>query len=256
MSIYRRPKQMKLKENLYANIGEFFYADGTEFEGYYHMFDIRKKKYFEGETYAYSAKEIFPQQKIEFSEDLNREYTNIWREIGDKTLEIKKIQEPTSFIPSPTLKNLEEGEMDRFLLLQRNSFRVYEIDENQHKAYKKSANPYNSNYKVAKTTWYLTGPLFSVYSPAGIELKQGIYERNYQQRALILDTIPKFSPILSNLLEYTLPDPEDDLYSDGSFLYLPNGQKYVGKYHIHPAKGPMVGSTHTTATHSKLKILI
>ena len=44
--IYRRPKQTKLKENLYAQPGEFFFADGTPFEGFYHMFDKRNKKYF------------------------------------------------------------------------------------------------------------------------------------------------------------------------------------------------------------------
>ena len=43
--IYRRPKQMKLKENLYAQPGEFYYADGSPFEGFYHMFDKKNKKY-------------------------------------------------------------------------------------------------------------------------------------------------------------------------------------------------------------------
>ena len=74
MAIYRRPKQMKLRENLYAQPGEFFYDDGTPFEGYYHMFDMRKKKFYEGPIYEYTAREIFPEQKLEFSVELNREY--------------------------------------------------------------------------------------------------------------------------------------------------------------------------------------
>ena len=56
MTVLRRPKQMKLKENLYAAPGEFFYDDGKEFEGYYHMFDLKVKQYFEGPIYKYSAK--------------------------------------------------------------------------------------------------------------------------------------------------------------------------------------------------------
>ena len=51
MAIYRRPKQMKLKENLYAQPGDFFYEDGTPFEGFYHMFDKRNKQYFENNLF-------------------------------------------------------------------------------------------------------------------------------------------------------------------------------------------------------------
>lgn len=247
---------MKLKENLYANSGEFFYADGAPFEGYYHMFDLKKKKYFEGAVYSYKALEIFPEQKIEFGENLNREYTNIWRTIGDKTREIKKINEPQAFVPQPSSKDIEKGELTRFLLLQRNTLRVYEIDENQFKSYKKGSNPYNSNYKVAKTTWYITGPLFSIYGASGVEIKKGIYERNLQQSEILLEDIPQLFPLVQDLLQYTAPDPAEDLYSDGSYLYFPDGQRYIGKYHVHPTKGPMVGSVHSNLTHSVLKALL
>jgi len=247
---------MKLKEQLYASSGEFFYADGTPFEGYYHMFDQRKKRYFEGEIYTYKAKEIYPEQKIEFSDELNREYTNIWRDIGDKTLELKRISEPQAFVPQPSEKDIEKGELTRFLLLQRNSLKVYEINENQFKEYKKGSNPYNSNYEVAKTTWYITGPLFSVYGNSGVEIQKGVYERNFQQAQVLLDEIPELFPIVQDLLQYTAPDPAEDLYSDGTYLVLPNGQRYVGRYHVHPTKGPMVGSRHSNLSHSVLKALL
>ena len=256
MTIYRRPKQMKLKENLYAQPGEFFYGDGTPFEGYYHFFDLKKKKYFEGGKYSYQAVEIFPEQKLEYSVELNREYTNIWRTIGDKTLEIKNINEPQAFLPQPSKKDIEKGELTRFLLLQRNTGRVYEIDENQFKAYKKGSNPYNSNYKVAKTTWYITGPLFSIYGAGDVEIRQGIYERNFQQAEILLEDIPELFPLVQDLLQYTAPDTAENLYSDGKYLVTPNGKRYVGRYHIHPGKGPMVGSKHGPNKHSVLKALL
>ena len=256
MAIYRRPKQMKLRENLYAQPGEFFYDDGTPFEGYYHMFDMRKKKFYEGPIYEYTAREIFPEQKLEFSVELNREYTNIWREIGDKTLEIKMINEPENFTPQPLAKDIEKGELTRYLLLQSNSRRVYEIDENQFKAYGKGSNPYNSNYKVAKISWFITGPLFSIYGPGQIEIKKGIYERNFQQAEIVLEDIPELFPLVQDLLQYTAPDVAKDLYSDGSYLFLPDGQRYVGKYHVHPTKGPMAGSKHGPNKHSVLKALL
>jgi len=256
MAIVKRPKQLNLIEDLYASPGEFFYEDGSPFEGEYHMYDKSKPYYFEGGKWNRKPVPIVPFQKTEFNDPMSIDYTEA-NDMRDKPdYEKKTIKSPRAMPPMITSAEIDKGEITRFLCLQNNTGRVFEIDEDQHKAYDKGGNPYNANYTLAKMSWFITGPLFTKYSLAGIPLIEGIYERNYQQRALILDTIPKFSPILSNLLEYTLPDPEDDLYSDGSFLYLPNGQKYVGKYHIHPAKGPMVGSTHTTATHSKLKILI
>ncbi len=256
MTIYRRPKQMKLKENLYAQSGEFFYGDGTAFEGYYHMFDQRKKRFFEGAIYSYKAEEIYPEQKLEFSVELNREYTNIWREVGDKTLEIKMINAPQAFVPQPSEKDMEKGEWTRYLLLQSNSRNVYEINEDQYKLYSKDSNPYNSNYKVAKTSWFITGPLFSIYGPGQVEIKKGIYERNLQQANIVLDEIPQLFPLLQDLLQYTAPDVGEDLYSDGSYLFLPDGQRYVGKYHVHPTKGPMAGSKHGPNKHPVLKALL
>jgi hypothetical protein len=52
---------MKLKENLYAAPGEFFYDDGKEFEGYYHMFDLKVKQYFEGPIYRADTYALYGQ---------------------------------------------------------------------------------------------------------------------------------------------------------------------------------------------------
>ena len=43
-----------------------------------------------------------------------------------------------------------------------------------------------------------------------------------------------------------------NLYTDGGEYTLPNGKNYVGFYHIHPEKGPMVGATHTNQPHDIL----
>lgn len=42
------------------------------------------------------------------------------------------------------------------------------------------------------------------------------------------------------------------LYTVGGEFLLPNGQAYVGLYHIHPDKGPMVGRVHTPTQHDIL----
>lgn len=43
----------------------------------------------------------------------------------------------------------------------------------------------------------------------------------------------------------------DYILQGGEFL-LPNGQAYVGLYHIHPGKGPMVGRVHVPTQHDVL----
>ena len=62
--------------------------------------------------------------------------------------------------------------------------------------------------------------------------------------------------LVQDLLMYTLPDQAENLYSDGSLLYLPGGQRFVGKYHVHPTKGPMGGSVHSINSHPRLKIFL
>ena len=44
----------------------------------------------------------------------------------------------------------------------------------------------------------------------------------------------------------------ENLRTTGGEYILPNGQVYVGDYHIHPTMGAMVGARHTSAPHEKL----
>ena len=44
----------------------------------------------------------------------------------------------------------------------------------------------------------------------------------------------------------------DNLYTSGGEFMLPNGQEYVGYYHIHPTEGAMEGRTHTPTPHASL----
>ena len=255
MAIIKRPKQLKLIENLYAGPNEFWYEDGRPFEGEYHMYDKAVKYYFEGAVWQPRPVAIVPEEKSEFSDPMSVQYTHINRQRMKLEFEKKTIKGPTTTIPQITDKQISKGVISRFLVVQLNSGQVYEIDEDQYKKYKKGGNPYNKNYVSAKLEWKITGPLFSIYNVQGFVIQDGIYERNLQTRRIILEDLPQLSPLLSNPLIFTMPNAENDLYSDGSFLYLDN-EKYIGKYHIHPSKGPMAGSTHTASSHSRLKIVL
>tara|TARA_B100000780_G_scaffold269889_1_gene229143 strand:- start:2376 stop:3146 length:771 start_codon:yes stop_codon:yes gene_type:complete len=256
MTILRRPKQMKLKENLYASPGEFFYDDGMPFEGYYHVFNLKAIQYFEGPVYKYNSTKIYPFQKTEFADQMSIDYTQAKRAADDKKFEEKRAYLPKGVLPTITTKEIEKGEIKRFFAIQNNTLMPHEIDELQYKRYNKASNPYNSNFTVAKTPWFITGPLFSLYNSANYEIKSGIYEKNKQQASIIVEEEPKMYPLVQDLLRFTLPDPAENLYSDGTLLYLPGGQRFVGKYHIHPTKGPMGGSVHSTNSHPILKIFL
>ena len=45
----------------------------------------------------------------------------------------------------------------------------------------------------------------------------------------------------------------DNLYTDGAEFMLPNGEMYVGYYHVHITGGAMIGRSHTTEPHEKLR---
>ena len=43
-----------------------------------------------------------------------------------------------------------------------------------------------------------------------------------------------------------------DLYTSGGEFTLPNGDNYIGGFHIHVSQGAMVGSFHKTEQHDLL----
>ena len=55
------------------------------------------------------------------------------------------------------------------------------------------------------------------------------------------------------MLEEEYPDIENDLYTEGGEYQTSNGQDYIGPYHKHPEKGPMIGKKHTSQQHMYLK---
>ena len=64
-----------------------------------------------------------------------------------------------------------------------------------------------------------------------------------------LDEFHETKPILTSLRSLK---NISNLYTDGGEYTLANGTEYVGSYHIHPDKGPMVGSEHMSEPHELL----
>ena len=45
---------------------------------------------------------------------------------------------------------------------------------------------------------------------------------------------------------------KENLFTNGGEYKLPNGEEYIGPYHIHPDLGAMVGARHTSMPHARL----
>ena len=43
-----------------------------------------------------------------------------------------------------------------------------------------------------------------------------------------------------------------NLFTEGGEFLLPNGEEYVGPYHIHIDRGAMVGASHRSSPHDSL----
>ena len=44
----------------------------------------------------------------------------------------------------------------------------------------------------------------------------------------------------------------ENLYTSGNEFLLPNGEVYVGNYHVHVTGGAMVGRSHVSTPHDRL----
>ena len=60
--------------------------------------------------------------------------------------------------------------------------------------------------------------------------------------------------LFSKLDEFTKIEGRiiENLFTKGEELYYKDGREYKGDYHIHPGKGPMVGSKHIPEQHETL----
>ena len=63
---------------------------------------------------------------------------------------------------------------------------------------------------------------------------------------------PDDSAISINTTETTRPAIRENLYTTGGEYFTSSGTDYIGFYHIHPDKGPMVGANHIDSPHDYL----
>ena len=156
--------------------------------------------------------------------------------IGDDFTRNSRI--PTYSPPKPLDKDYKTGTFTRFLCKKVNESLFIEINSGEYiKLINKDKNLLYKLYKPFKLNWVITGNISSVINENRIEVE---YLENTE--GLVG---------LGNYLRFNYSQLYG-LYTNGGEYLLPNGKDYVGLYHIHPDKGPMVGRVHVQGQHSVL----
>lgn len=159
--------------------------------------------------------------------------------------DIKNKLEKTTSIPIkkplPTILNYKLGFFQRYFFKRINNDTYLETDKSVYDNLLEKKPIYDFNlYEVGTLIWYLKGN--DVYKKNANSIKQA--EIKYKN-------IEYLFPIL-NEYQISSPKVEENLNTKGGELYYSDGKEYIGFYHIHPSKGPMVGAKHTAIIHDNL----
>ena len=145
--------------------------------------------------------------------------------------------------PLPFNKNIPTEED-----YQRGYYRRYFVRRiNQPKGY------IEINFNTVKKLQEKVDYDYNLYEAGSIiwALKNGTRKTNSNNLRSLEQTFPYISNFFPILNEFEVID--GPLNTTGGELYYENGAEYIGPYHIHPEKGPMVGLKHVPEPHALLK---
>ena len=249
----RYPKS-QISEPRIAKPGEFVNSDGTPYDG--PVFEAngitfpgvgpnkppagndKNQNQFIIEGHSLRSPQAFDESK---EGGIYHELTNA---------EFSRHTEPIQHMPRPTRNDYKKGAIRRFFVQKKNERKttIIEINKDQY---------YSRNY-VNKAG--INGKLWE-----GTQINWSLdpvdnYAKNLKALQLHESQVKTFIGLrsyLSDLRELAKTRPETsaattDLYTNGNEFRLPNGRIYVGPYHIHPGKGPMVGAVHINEPHDSL----
>tara|TARA_Y100000592_G_C5467603_1_gene317575 strand:- start:97 stop:1266 length:1170 start_codon:yes stop_codon:yes gene_type:complete len=155
-----------------------------------------------------------------------------------KSLEFKTKLAPSK--PTPNTEDYRVGFFRRYFARRINGNLYIEISKKAYNSIKDEMGPYDSNlYNVGSIIWYLRG---------------SVHQQNALQIKKIQSSFPNILHLFPILNEYFIEDGEvqENLETQGGELFYENGDEYIGLFHIHPDKGPMVGAQHVNVAHEKL----
>tara|TARA_R110000744_G_scaffold63067_1_gene129855 strand:- start:16 stop:960 length:945 start_codon:yes stop_codon:yes gene_type:complete len=147
--------------------------------------------------------------------------------------------------PIPTEKHYEKGYYQRYFTKRINNYEYKEINEKTYNSISSKENTYDYKLnEVGKLNWHLVG---------------NVFKKNTTSIKITTRTFPGIINLFPLINEFYREDPtptlQNNLNTIGKELYYDDGKEYIGLYHIHPKKGPMVGAQHILLNHTKLYYL-
>tara|TARA_R110001592_G_scaffold313836_2_gene589319 strand:+ start:2981 stop:3931 length:951 start_codon:yes stop_codon:yes gene_type:complete len=155
---------------------------------------------------------------------------------------IKQTKFPISTKTKPTPQEYQIGFYTRYFVKKVNSnTEYYEIDKKTYKKIKAKSPLYDyHSFTTDSLIWAVAGDV----QKANKSILEQVETKH-----------PNISQLFPNLLEFSRQSKvlNDLIAKPGELVYLDDiNKEYIGPYHLHPIKGPMVGAKHTSNPHLRL----
>ena len=173
---------------------------------------------------------------------------SIYNYVSDTDISVTKLIPQQSY-PLPTEDDYLLGVFTRYFAIKANELQYLELDHiTYQKLNKKSINWAWEMYPIFSIQWTLIGDQTEV---ARANRNQILIAEQSNKRLGLNSFLRR------NYLKFYKYNEQTSLFTEGGeYINRATGQEYIGYYHIHPLKGPMVGQFHTSTNHNYLDPLI
>mgnify|MGYP003629725195 FL=1 len=173
---------------------------------------------------------------------------DIYNFASDTDISVTKLIPQQSY-PLPTEDDYLLGVFTRYFAVKANELQYLELDHlTYQKLNKKSINWMWEMYPIFSIQWTLIGDQTEV---ARANRNQILIAEQSNKRLGLNSFLRK------DYLKFYKYNEQTSLFTEGGeYINRATGQEYIGYYHIHPLKGPMVGQFHISTNHNYLDPLI
>ena len=163
---------------------------------------------------------------------------DIYNFASDTDISVTKLIPQQSY-PLPTEDDYLLGVFTRYFAVKANELQYLELDHlTYQKLNKKSINWMWEMYPIFSIQWTLIGDQTEV---ARANRNQILIAEQSNKRLGLNSFLRK------DYLKFYKYNEQTSLFTKGGeYINRATGQEYIGYYHIHPLKGPMVGQFHTS----------
>lgn len=205
-----------------------------------------------GETFSSNSRLLVPTSEIADAPDSN---PDLLTDDDDGTI-FNLLNSTFRDLPQPynlILKKSQKGKylITRYFVKKYDSFKYFEINgQDYNNIQQQSKNIAWDRYSAIKIPWGINGDSFTV-NKANESIVKEIENKpssKFPKGKLWLGFSKTFK---NNYLQY-YQGIITNLSTLGNEYKTSDGKEYIGPYHVHPEKGPMVGAVHVSTPHDYL----